>query len=80
LALSRAGDASKAQKQIRMEMVPAGAEWWTARSARAAMMALYLSGMVFRRQALEAPEVAATSGTQAMAGAAARPRRRSACR
>jgi hypothetical protein len=37
---SRAGVASKAQKQIRLEM---------ARSARAALMALHLSGVVFRR-------------------------------
>jgi hypothetical protein len=46
---SRAGVASKAQKQIRLEMLPAGADWWLARSARAAMMALCLSGVVFRR-------------------------------
>jgi hypothetical protein len=38
---SRAGVASKAQKQVRLEMLPAGASWWMARSARAAMMALY---------------------------------------
>ena len=46
---SRAGVATKAQKQIRLEMLPAGATWWMARSARAAMMALHLSGVVFRR-------------------------------
>jgi hypothetical protein len=47
---SRAGVATKSQKQIRLEMLPAGATWWMARSARAAMMALHLSGVVFRRQ------------------------------
>jgi hypothetical protein len=47
---SRAGVASKAQKQIRAELGPAGADWWLARSARAALMALHLSGVVFRRR------------------------------
>jgi hypothetical protein len=47
---SRAGVATKSQKQIRLEMLPAGATWWMARSARAAMMALHLSGVVFRRR------------------------------
>jgi hypothetical protein len=46
---SRRGVASKVQKQIRLEMLPAGAEWWMARSARAALTALHLSGVVFRR-------------------------------
>lgn len=46
---SRRGVASEAQKQVRAEMLPAGAEWWLARTARAAMMALQLSGVVFRR-------------------------------
>lgn len=47
---SRAGVASKAQKQVRLEMLAAGATWWLARSARAALMALHLSGVVFRRK------------------------------
>jgi hypothetical protein len=47
---SRACVASKAQKQIRAKLKPAGADWWLARSARAALMALHLSGVVFRRQ------------------------------
>jgi hypothetical protein len=47
---SRAGVASKMQKQIRTELLPAGADWWLVRSRRAAMMALHLSGVVFRRQ------------------------------
>ena len=47
---SRGGVASKTQKQIRLEMLPVGATWWMARSARAAMMALHLSGVVFRRR------------------------------
>jgi hypothetical protein len=46
---SRAGVATKSQKQVRVELLPAGATWWMARSARAAMMALHLSGVVFRR-------------------------------
>jgi hypothetical protein len=47
---SRAGVASKAQKQIHAKLKPAGADWWLARSARAALMALHLSGVVFRRK------------------------------
>jgi hypothetical protein len=46
---SRRGLASKVQKQLRLEMLPAGAVWWMARSARAGLMALHLSGVVFRR-------------------------------
>jgi hypothetical protein len=46
---SRAGVASKAQKQIRAKLKPAGADWWLARSACAALMALHLSGVDFRR-------------------------------
>jgi hypothetical protein len=46
---SRAGVASKTQKQFRLEVLAAGAEWWMARSARAAMTALYGSGVAFRR-------------------------------
>ena len=46
---SRAGIATKPQKQLRLEMLPAGAVWYMARSARAALMALHLSGVVFRR-------------------------------
>jgi hypothetical protein len=47
---SRAGVASKTQRQIRAELLPAGAAWWMARSARAALMALHLSGVIFRRR------------------------------
>jgi len=47
---SRRGVASKTQKQVRTELLPAGADWWLARSGRAAMMALHLSGVVFRRR------------------------------
>jgi hypothetical protein len=47
---SRAGVASKVQKQVRLQMLPAGADWWLARSARAALMALHLSGVVFRHR------------------------------
>jgi hypothetical protein len=44
---SRAGIASKVQKGVRAEVMAAGAECWMARSARAALMALRLSGVVF---------------------------------
>jgi hypothetical protein len=40
----------RAQKQVRAEPLPAGADWWMTRSAPAAMMALHLSGAVFRRR------------------------------
>lgn len=45
---SRAGVASKAQKRVRAELVAAGAQWWMARSAVAALVALHRSGVVFR--------------------------------
>jgi hypothetical protein len=44
---SRSGLASKVQKQVRAELLAAGALWWMARSANAAMMALHLSGVPF---------------------------------
>jgi hypothetical protein len=47
---SRAGVASKAQKQICAKLKLAGADWYLARSGRAALMALNLSGVVFRRK------------------------------
>jgi hypothetical protein len=46
---SKAGTASKVQKQVRTELLQAGAEWWIARSACAALTALHRSGVVFRR-------------------------------
>jgi hypothetical protein len=46
---SRRGVATKAQKQIYAEMLPAGAKWWLARSARAALTALHRSGVAFRQ-------------------------------
>jgi hypothetical protein len=46
---SRSGIASKAQKQTRLAMLPAGAVWYMARSAVAALQALHLAGVVFRR-------------------------------
>ena len=54
---SRAGVASKAQKQVRLELLPAGAVWWMARSARAAMTALHLEGVVFRREWKKPPRL-----------------------
>ena len=53
---SRAGIASKAQKQVRQELVAVGCHWWMARSARAALAALHRSGVPFRRQ-WTAPEL-----------------------
>ena len=47
---SRRGVASRVQKQIRLELLPCGASWWMARSARAAMMALHRAGVIFRRK------------------------------
>jgi hypothetical protein len=71
---SRRGVASKAQKQVRTELLPAGAAWWMARSARAALMALHLSGVVFQAQmeaaaaqamgrTIRRPDAAAAAGT-----------------
>jgi Holliday junction resolvase-like predicted endonuclease len=60
---SRRGVASKAQKQTRDEMLPAGAEWWMVRSARAAMTALRRAGVQWRerhKRAREAEKLAAT--------------------
>jgi hypothetical protein len=45
---SRAGIASKAQKQVREELVAAGAMWWLVRSARGADGVASLRGL-FRR-------------------------------
>jgi hypothetical protein len=39
------GVASKSQKRTRLEMLPTGVKWWMARTARAAMTALHLSGV-----------------------------------
>jgi hypothetical protein len=47
---SRRGVVSKAQQQIRAELLPAGAVWWVVRSAYAALVALQRSGVVFRRE------------------------------
>jgi hypothetical protein len=47
---SRHGFASKPQKKIRTEMLPAGTVWWMARSAGATMMGLHISGVVFRHK------------------------------
>jgi hypothetical protein len=44
------GKVSRSQKQVREEMLPTNAVWWMARSARAAMMRMHLSGVPFRRK------------------------------
>jgi hypothetical protein len=46
---SRSGTVSKAQRETRLAMLPAGAVWYMARSAVAALQALHLAGVVFRR-------------------------------
>ena len=46
---SRAGIASKAQREFRDALVAAGCQWWLVRSARAGLAALRLSGVEFRR-------------------------------
>jgi hypothetical protein len=58
---SRSGVGSKVQKQVRAELLQAGAVWWMARSARAAMTALHRSGVVFRRP-WEPPQLEAWEG------------------
>jgi hypothetical protein len=45
---SRAGKATKAQKQVRLELVGMGCSWFMARSARAALVALLRAGVPFR--------------------------------
>jgi hypothetical protein len=47
---SKRDTASKVQKQIRSELLRVGSARWMARSARAAMIGLHLSGVVFRRK------------------------------
>jgi hypothetical protein len=46
---SRAGVASKAQKQVRVELKVAGVQWWMARSVAATLTALRRSGVRFQR-------------------------------
>jgi hypothetical protein len=58
---SHAGIASRAQKQVRKELVAIGCDWWLCRSARAALTALHRSGVPFRRP-WEAPELARWEG------------------
>jgi hypothetical protein len=58
---SRVGVASKVQKRVRTEVMAAGAEWWTARSARAAFDGVASLGVVFRRP-WKSPELRAWEG------------------
>ena len=46
---SISGRATRAQKQVREELLAVGCRWWMVRSARAALVALRLSGVEFRR-------------------------------
>jgi hypothetical protein len=46
---SRSGAVSKVQRETRLAMLAAGAVWYMARSAVAALQALHLAGVVFRR-------------------------------
>ena len=45
---SRRGQCSRPQRLVRERLLRAGAQWWVARSARAAMWGLYKSGVRFR--------------------------------
>ena len=47
---SRAGVASQSQKEVRDRMLPVGIAWWMARSTNAAMTALRMSNIMFRRE------------------------------
>jgi len=47
---SLGGEVNKRQRAIRAELIAAGAEWWMVRSANAAMVALHLSGVRFRKR------------------------------
>jgi hypothetical protein len=46
---SRSGRASRAQKQVRGELLAVGCEWFMARSPRAALAAMARAGLPFRR-------------------------------
>jgi hypothetical protein len=48
---SRIGRVSRAQKEVRLEMLRAGGMWWMARTARAALVALHRSGVGLRTRA-----------------------------
>jgi len=58
---SARGLASRVQKQVRDELVRAGAAWWMARSANAAMTAIRAEGVKFRRR-WDPPRLAAWEG------------------
>jgi hypothetical protein len=45
---SRRGTCSRSQRLVREALLRAGAQWWVCRTARAAMWALYKSGVPFR--------------------------------
>jgi hypothetical protein len=47
---SRRGQISRVQNEMRLELMKAGAKWYAVRTARAAMMALYLEGVPLRRK------------------------------
>lgn len=51
---SKAGHASKAQKEIRAELVAVGCDWWMARSVAAALEALRRAGVPFKLPCSEA--------------------------
>jgi hypothetical protein len=48
---SRIGRVSRAQKEVRLEMLRAGGMWWLCRTARSALVALHRSGVSFRTHA-----------------------------
>jgi hypothetical protein len=48
---SRIGRVSRAQKEVRLEMLRAGGMWWLCRTARSALVALHRSGVGLRTRA-----------------------------
>jgi hypothetical protein len=58
---SRSGVLSKVQREVRLRLLKAGAEWWMVRSARAGLAALCRSGVIFLRP-LREPALGAWEG------------------
>jgi hypothetical protein len=47
---SKAGNVTRAQRQIRVELVKVGCSWWMCRTARSALTALHIENVPFRRR------------------------------
>lgn len=59
---SRSGSFTTVQHRVREELLAAGALWWAARSARAALVALARSGVPFRHEWREPDDLALWEG------------------